>query len=276
MRRVRRELGSTRAVIGLALLLVLALAGLLAPLIAPHSPTAISASRVLKGPDLSHPLGSDALGRDVLSRLLFAFRTSLGIAAGSVALALAGGTLLGLLAGYFRGLLDALLMRTLDMLLALPALLLAIALIAIAGPGIWIVILAIALIYLPIFARIVRSTVVRVSGEPYVEASRARGASHLAVLRGHVLPNSFGPAIVQASVLAGFAFQLEAALSFLGLGVQPPTPSLGTMLYDGYQVLQQAWWADVFPGLAIGLAVAGFLLLGDGLRRRLDPRGIAA
>jgi peptide/nickel transport system permease protein len=212
----------------------------------------------------------------VLSRLLYAFRTSLGIAAGSVALALVGGTLLGLLAGYFRGLLDAVLMRALDMLLALPALLLAIALIAIAGPGIWIVILAIALIYLPIFARIVRSTVVRVSGEPYVEASRARGASHLAVLRGHVLPNSFGPAIVQASVLAGFAFQLEAALSFLGLGVQPPTPSLGTMLYDGYQVLQQAWWADVFPGLAIGLAVAGFLLLGDGLRGRLDPRGIAS
>src|SRR4051794_24352347 len=148
MSRLQRELGSTRAVVGLSLLVLLALAGLLAPLIAPHSPTAISASRVLKGPNLSHPLGSDALGRDVLSRLLFAFRTSLGIAAGSVALSLAGGTLLGLLAGYFRGLLDALLMRTLDMLLALPALLLAIALIAIAGPGIWIVILAIALIYL--------------------------------------------------------------------------------------------------------------------------------
>jgi peptide/nickel transport system permease protein len=273
---VKRHLGSNRAVFGLSLLLVLALAGLLAPLIAPHSPDAITASRVLKGPDLSHPLGSDALGRDVLSRLLYAFRTSLGVAAGSVLLALVGGTALGLVAGYFRGLADAILMRTLDMLLALPALLLAISLIAIAGPGVWVVILAIALIYLPIFARIVRSTVVRVAAEPYVEASRARGASHFAVIRHHVLPNSFGPAIVQASVLAGFAFQIEAALSFLGLGVQPPTASLGTMLYDGYQVLQQAWWADVFPGLAIGLAVAGFLLLGDGLRARLDPRGIAS
>jgi peptide/nickel transport system permease protein len=273
---VRRRLGSTRALVGLSLLVVLALAGLLAPLIAPHSPNAIVDTRILKGPDWSHPLGSDALGRDVLSRVLYAFRTSLGIAVASVALALVGGTTLGLLAGYFRGLLDAVLMRALDMLLALPALLLAIALIAIAGPGTWVVIFAIALIYLPIFARIVRSTVVRVSAEPYVEASRARGASHLAVLRSHVLPNSFGPAIVQASVLAGFAFQLEAALSFLGLGVQPPTPSLGLMLYDGYQVLQQAWWADVFPGLAIGLAVAGFLLLGDGLRAKLDPRGIAA
>jgi peptide/nickel transport system permease protein len=273
---VRRYLGSSRAVVGLCLLLVLALAGLLAPVIAPHSPNAISASRVLKGPDLSHPLGSDALGRDVLSRLLFAFRTSLAIAVCSVGLALVVGTALGLLAGYVRGALDAVVMRALDMLLALPALLLAISLIAVAGPGIWVVILAIALIYLPIFARIVRATVVRVSGEPYVEASRSRGASHFTVLRAHVLPNSSGPAIVQASVLAGFAFQLEAALSFLGLGVQPPTPSLGLMLYDGYQVLQQAWWADVFPGLAIGLAVAGFLLLGDGLRASLDPRGVAS
>jgi peptide/nickel transport system permease protein len=273
---VTRRLGSTRAVVGLWLLVVLALAGVLAPLIAPHSPNAITASRVLKGPDLAHPLGSDALGRDVLSRLLFAFRTSLGVAIGSVALALVVGTLIGLLAGYFRGFADALLMRALDMLLALPALLLAISLIAILGPGVWVVILAIAVIYMPIFARIVRSTVVRVSGEPYVEAARARGASHLTVLRGHVLPNSFGPALVQASVLAGFAFQVEAALSFLGLGVQPPTASLGTMLQDGYQVQQQAWWADVFPGLAIALAVTGFLLLGDGLRRRLDPRGIAS
>jgi peptide/nickel transport system permease protein len=273
---VRRHLGSNRAVIGLSLLVVLALAGIFAPVLAPHSPNAITASRVLKGPDLSHPLGSDALGRDVLSRLLYAFRTSLVVAVGSVSLALIGGTAIGLVAGYYRGGLDTILMRTLDMLLALPALLLAISLIAIAGTGIWVVIFAIALIYLPIFARIVRSSVARVRAEPYVEASRARGASHFAVLRGHVLPNSMGPAIVQASVLAGFAFQLEAALSFLGLGVQPPTPSLGLMLYDGYQVLQQAWWADVFPGLAIGLAVAGFLLLGDGLRASLDPRGVAS
>ena len=268
--------GSRKALAGAAILALLALAGLLAPLLAPHSPESIDSSRVLVGPDVSHPFGSDALGRDVLSRVLYAFRTSLGVALGSVTLALAVGTLLGLIAGYFRGLADTLIMRALDMLLALPALLLAISLIAITGPGVWIVIVAIALIYLPIFARIVRAAVVRVAAEPYVEGARARGASHLAVLRGHVLPNAFGPALVQASVLAGFAFQIEAALSFLGLGVRPPTPSLGLMLYDGYQVLQQAWWADVFPGIAIALAVISFLLLGDGLRARLDPRGIAS
>ena len=268
-------IGSRKALAGASLLALLAVLGLAAPLLAPHSPESIDSARVLVGPDWSHPLGSDALGRDVLSRVLYAFRTSLGVAAGAVLLALCAGTLVGLVAGYFGGLLDGLLMRAIDMLLALPALLLAISLIAITGPGVWIVIVAIALIYLPIFARIVRAATVRVTAEPYVEGARARGASHAAILRGHVLPNAFGPALVQASVLAGFAFQIEAALSFLGLGVRPPTPSLGLMLYDGYQVLEQAWWADVFPGIAIALAVAAFLLLGDGLRARLDPRGIA-
>jgi peptide/nickel transport system permease protein len=274
-RRPARALGGWRGLTGVSVLLTLALIALLAPVIAPHSPDAIDPDLVLGHPSLSHPFGSDALGRDVLSRVLFAYRTSLGVALGSVALALLLGVPLGLVAGYFRGFVDGVLMRPIDLLLALPALLLAISLIAIVGPGSRVVIIAIAIIYLPILARVMRSSALAVSAEPYVLGSRARGASHAAVILRHVLPNAIGPVVVQASVLCGFALQIEAALSFLGLGTRPPTASLGLMLYDGYQVLQQAWWADVYPGLAIALAVVAFNFLGDGLRARLDPRGVA-
>ena len=136
------------------------------------------------------------------------------------------------------------------------------------------VLVAISLIYLPIVARMMRSSVFTVSTELYIEGARARGVSHTGIMGRHALPNSLGPVIVQASILMGFAIQIEAALAFLGLGVQPPTPSLGLMLLDGYQVMREAWWADVFPGLAIVIAVVGFMLLGDGLRARLDPRGV--
>ena len=267
-------LGTRRAAVGLLIIAVLALLGLLAPWIAPYSPERIEVTRILGAPDVSHPFGSDALGRDVLSRVLYALRISLGVAIGSVLLAMLVGVPLGLLAGYFRRWTETVIMRPLDMLLALPALLLAITLIAITGPGNIVVLFAIGLIYLPIIARMMRSTALTVSTERYIEGARARGVSHLAVMRRHALPNSMGPVIVQASILMGFALQIEAALAFLGLGVQPPTPSLGLMLLDGYQVLQQAWWADVFPGLAIAVAVVGFMLLGDGLRARLDPRGV--
>jgi peptide/nickel transport system permease protein len=166
-------------------------------------------------------------------------------------------------------------MRPVDLLLALPALLLAISLISIVGPGQLVALFAIATIYLPILARVVRSSVLAVSREVYVEGARARGVSHFRTIWSHVVPNAIGPAVVQASVLAGFALQIEAALSFLGLGAQPPTPSLGLMLADGYQVLQQAPWADIYPGLAIAVTVVAFNLVGDGLRARLDPRGIS-
>jgi peptide/nickel transport system permease protein len=166
-------------------------------------------------------------------------------------------------------------MRPIDMLLALPALLLAVALIAILGPSSLIALLAIAVIYIPILARVVRSSTLVVSAQTYVEGARARGASSRRILARHVLPNAIGPAIVQATVLMGFALQIEAALSFLGLGAQPPTPSLGVMLADGRDVLARAPWVDIFPGLAIAVTVLAFNLIGDGLRRRLDPRGVA-
>ncbi len=260
-----------RTKVGACILAVLVLVALFAPVIAPHNPEAISGNLVLGAPDAAHPFGSDALGRDVLSRVMFAFRVSLAVAAGSVVLALIIGTAIGLTAGYFGGWVDTLLMRPIEMLLALPALLLAVSLIAIVGPGSLVATLAIAIIYLPIIARVVRGSALVVSAQPYVEAARARGSSHPATMLRHVLPNAAPPALVQASVLMGFALQIEAALSFLGLGAQPPTSSLGLMLSDGRDVLSQAPWVEVFPGLAIAVTVLAFNLFGDGLRGRLDP-----
>ncbi len=232
-------------------------------------------SRILGAPDLEYPFGNDALGRDVLSRTIYAFRVSLTVAIGSVALAFLIAVPLGLLAGFRGGWIDTIVMRPLDLLLALPALLMAITFIAIIGPGAQVALIAIALIYLPIVARVVRGSVLVTKGLPYVDGARSRGASEFTLLRRHVLPNSMGPALIQGTVLIAFAIQIEAALSFLGLGAQPPTPSLGVMLNEGRDVLTLAPWVEVFPGLAIAVTVLAFTLIGDGLRRRLDPRGMA-
>ncbi len=267
--------GRTATLVGAGVLALLVLVALAAPLLAPHDPEAVQASRVLGAPDAAHPLGSDVLGRDVLSRVIFALRVSLLVAVSAVGVATVLAVPLGLVAGYFGGWVDTLVSRPLDMLLVLPALLLAISLIAILGPGSTVAALAIAVIYLPILARVMRSSTLVVTRNEYVVGSRARGAGHLRVMVGHVLPNALGPVLVQASVLTGFALQLEAALSFLGLGTQPPTPSLGGMLSDGRDVLTQAPWVEVFPGLTIAVAVIAFTLLGDGLRRSLDPAGVA-
>jgi peptide/nickel transport system permease protein len=274
--RVTGLLRSGRSLrIGLVILGVLVVVAVLAPLIAPHDPEAIETDRVLRGLSLSHPFGSDALGRDVLSRVIFAYRVSLSVAIGSVLLAFAIGIPIGLVAGYFGGWIDTVLMRPIDMLLALPALLLAVGLIAIVGPGSLIALVAIAVIYVPILARVVRSSTLVVQSQAFIEGARARGGTSGSIILRHVVPNALGPAIVQASVLMGFALQIEAALSFLGLGAQPPTPSLGVMLADGRNVLSQAPWVEVFPGLAIAITVLAFNLIGDGLRARIDPRGVS-
>ncbi|MGZ8631829.1 MAG: ABC transporter permease [Actinomycetota bacterium] len=269
----RRAGISGKAKVGLAILAVLTVIAIFAPLIAPYDPEAIDTSRILAAPDLAHPFGSDALGRDVLSRVIYAFRVSLSVAIGSVLLAFLIGVPLGLLAGYKRGLSETLIMRPIDMLLALPALLLAVAMITVLGPGTSIALIAIAVIYIPILARVIRSSTLVVSEQTYVEGARARGSRSGAIVARHVFPNSVGPAIVQATILMGFALQIEAALSFLGLGAQPPTPSLGVMLASGRDVLTQAPWVEIFPGLAIAIAVLAFIFIGDGLRNRLDPRG---
>jgi peptide/nickel transport system permease protein len=273
--RLARRSGGGEALVGFLLLGFLLLIAASAPVIAPHDPEAIESGRVLGTPDLGHLFGSDSLGRDVFSRVLFAFRVSLSVAIGSVVLAALIGVPIGLIAGYRGGRTDALLMRPLDLLLALPALLLAISLIAIVGPGTVTVLVAAALIFAPILARVVRGSVMVAKQMPYVDGARARGVSEHNVMIRHVLPNSMGPALIQATVLMGFAIQIEAALSFLGMGAQPPTPSLGVMLSDGRDVLTQAPWVEVFPGLAIALTVLALTLVGDGLSRRLDPRGMA-
>ncbi len=261
--------------IGGGLLALLAIVAAAAPFIAPHDPEAVEVPRVLGAPNLAHPFGSDVLGRDVLSRVIYGLRISLLVSLSAVAASLIFAVPMGLLAGYFGRWTDTIISRSLDMILIFPAILLAITFIAILGPGSIIAALAIAVIYLPILARVMRTSTLVVSRSDFVAGARARGASHFRVLVGHVAPNALGPVIVQASVLSAFALQLEAGLSFLGLGTQPPTPSLGGMLADGRDVLTQAPWVEIFPGLVIVVAVLAFTYLGEGLRLAFDPRGVA-
>jgi peptide/nickel transport system permease protein len=226
----------------------------------------------LEAPSWSHPFGTDDLGRDILSRVILGASVSLKVGFLSVGLALVVGTVLGLLAGFYGKWVDDVLMRFMDMLFAFPAVLLAIAILAIRGPGTSNTIIAIAIVYVPIFARVTRASVLGVREEVYVRASRSIGASDFRLLTRHVLPNAAPPIIVQASVSLAFAVLAEAALSFLGLGTQPPNPSWGLMLAEGRGYIDLAWWLAFFPGMAIVLTVLCFNLLGDGLRDVLDPR----
>ena len=263
-------------VAGATVLGILVIIALAAPVLAPHGPETVDADQVLGAPSLIHPFGSDVLGRDVLSRVMFGLRSSLLVALSSVALSCVVAIPLGIVAGYAGGWADTAISRTLDMILVLPALLLAVTFIAILGPGSTVTALAIAVIYLPILARVMRASTLVVVRNEYVIGARARGAGHFRTVIGHVAPNALAPVIVQASVLSAFALQLEAGLSFLGLGTQPPTPSLGGMLSDGRDVLTQAPWVEIFPGLAIVVAVLAFTFLGEGLRRAFDPQGVTS
>jgi peptide/nickel transport system permease protein len=226
----------------------------------------------LEAPSWSHPFGTDDLGRDILSRVIIGASVSLEVGFLAVGLALVVGTLIGLLAGFYGRWVDDVLMRVMDMLFAFPAVLLAIAILAIRGPGTSNTIIAIAIVYVPIFARVTRASVLGVREEVYVRASRSVGASDFRLLTRHVLPNAAPPIIVQTSISLAFAVLAEAALSFLGLGTQPPDPSWGLMLAEGREFIQLAWWLAFFPGMAIVVTVLCFNLLGDGLRDVLDPR----
>lgn len=254
------------------MLLVVVIA-IFVPALSPYGSTQIIANDSLGGPNLHHWFGSDALGRDVLVRVAEGYRISLAVAVGSVLIALLGGIPLGLLAGYFEGLTDNVIMRPLDVLMSFPAILLAIVVMAIAGTGTLVVMLAIGIVYVPVIARVMRASTLMTARELYVEAVRSRGASAIRIIAMHILPNSVGPVIVQASILMGVAILVEAALSFIGLGVQPPTPSLGQMLASEKTFMAVAPWVVTAPGLAIMLLVLGFNLFGDGLRDRLDPTG---
>lgn len=269
MRRLLRNFAFTA---GLVLTLLIVAAALAAPLIAQYDPNVQDTSRRLEGPSREHPLGLDDLGRDVLSRIVFGARVSLRVGFSVVLMAAAIGVTLGAISGYFGGLIDMLVMRLCDILLAFPGILLAIALVAVLGPSLNNVILALATIGWVGYARLVRGQVLKVREMEYVTAAKALGARSPRVIVLHVLPNVVNPVIVMATLGLAGAILAEAALSFLGLGVQPPTPSWGAMLTSGRRYLGLANHLAIFPGAAIMLAVMGLNFLGDGLIDALDPK----
>ena len=260
------------AAIAATVLVLIVLVAVFDTAIAPAGPNDIDVEHRLQPPSWTHLFGTDDLGRDILSRVVLGASVSLRVGFLSVGLALVVGTLIGLLAGFYGGWTDDVLMRVMDMLFAFPAVLLAIAVLAVRGPGPNNAILAIGIVYIPIFARVTRASVLGVREEVYVRASRSVGASDLRLLWRHVLPNAAPPIIVQTSISLAFAVLAEAALSFLGLGTQPPNPSWGLMLAEGRGYIDLAWWLAFFPGMAIVVTVLCFNLLGDGLRDVLDPR----
>ena len=266
------------AVAGLVVIVVLVLLALFADFVAPHSPILTNNTAFLKPPfwqqggSIAYPLGTDAIGRDILSRLIHGARLSLLIGIAVVTLSVIAGTILGLVAGFFRGVIEIAIMRLMDITLTLPSLLLAIVIVAILGPGLMNAMLAVAIVLLPHYVRITRAAVISEVSKDYVTAAKVAGAGRLRLMFKEVLPNCAAPLIVQATLGISTAILDAAALGFLGLGAQPPLPEWGTMLADAREFVLRAWWVVTLPGLAILLTVLAFNLLGDGLRDALDPK----
>ncbi len=268
----RLLVGNPVTMTSMVILIVVLLIAVGATWLAPHGINDVDVPSALRGPSGEHWFGTDELGRDVLSRVLVAIQASMRVAVVSVAFAAVVGVTLGVVAGYRGGWLDTVVMRIVDVMFAFPVLLLALAIVAILGPGVTTTMLAIGVVYTPIFARVARGSTLGVRVEPYVAVSRTMGTGHGYILIRHVLPNIAGPLIVQTSLSLAFAILSEAALSFLGLGIQPPEPSLGRMIFDSQGFVTLAWWMAVFPGAAIFVIVLAFNLIGDGLRDVLDPK----
>jgi peptide/nickel transport system permease protein len=269
---LRRAAGARLAPFGAAVMLLAVLVALAAPLIAPYDPLAQNLGNTLARPSVAHLLGTDNVGRDVLSRVIWGTRVSLLAGLVSVALAVVAGSLLGILAGYSGGRVDGLVMRLMDAVLSFPPLVLALALGAVLGAGLVGVLLALGVVYTPTFARLMRGQVLAVTARDYVDAARALGASGFRVAWRHVVPNAINPIIVQASLSVAFAILAEASLSFLGLGIQPPQASWGSMINAGRGYLQQAPWIVFGPGAALFVTVVGLNFVGDAVRDALDPR----
>ena len=265
---VRNPLG----LLGLILTLVVLLASSLAPLLAPHDPIGQDILSRLSAPTPAHWLGTDQFGRDLLSRILFGFRNSLLVAFASVLTAVIIGTFLGVSAAYIGGWYDRIVMRLMDILLAFPIILLAIGIIAMLGPSQWNAALAIGIVYIPTFARLTRGPALVLKSTDYVQAAVALGAGNQRVILRHILPNLASVILVQTTLALSTAILVESSLAFLGLGTQPPNPSLGQMLAEGRPYLTLSPWTSLFSGLAILIASLGFNLLGDTLRDTLDPR----
>ncbi len=271
-RSLRPALRNRLVLFGIGIVAGLVLLAALADAVAPYDPTEMKVADALKGPSAAHPFGTDRFGRDVLSRTIHGSRIALGVAVSSIAIAFVVGTTLGLVGGYVGGWPDLAIGRLMDMLFSFPTLILAIAIAAMLGPGLNNAVLAIAVVYAPLFSRVARGPVIAERAKEHVLAALGLGAGAPRVVIRHILPNVLAPLIVQASVSLAFAILTEASLSYLGLGTQPPDPSWGTMLNEGRTYLETAPWMSVFPGIAIMLAVLGFNLLGDGLRAILDPQ----
>jgi len=271
-RALRRLLRRRTAMFGLVVVVLMALLAVFAPWIAPFDPLATSFAMVRKAPSAAHWFGTDEVGRDLLARVIYGGRASLAAGVIAVSIAVGCGVPLGMLAGYAGGVVDAVISRITDAMLAIPFLILAIALAAFLGPSLGNAMIAIGVTATPIFVRLSRGQVLAVRAEDFVEAARAVGNPPLRILLRHILPNILPPVIVQATLAIAAAIIAEASLSFLGLGQQPPAPSWGSMLNSAQRFLTQAPWMAIFPGLAIFLTVLAFNLLGDGLRDALDPK----
>ena len=272
LRAFRRLVKRRAAMFGLGIVVFFILVAIAAPLVSPYDPLATSWASVRKPPSVAHPFGTDDIGRDVLARTIWGSRASLLAGLVSVMLALAVGVPLGLVSGYVGGALDATVMRLIDAMLAIPFLILAIALAAFLGPSLTNAMIAIGITQMPIFARMTRGQVLQVKHEDYIEAARAVGNPHWRIALRHILPNILPALLVQATLSIAAAIIAEATLSFLGLGQQPPAPSWGSMLNAAQRFLVNAPWMAIWPGLAIFVAVISFNLVGDGLRDALDPR----
>ncbi|QIR86457.1 ABC transporter permease subunit [Paracoccus sp. AK26] len=266
------------AVAGLVIFVLLVLTAILAPVLAPHDPTTQYRDAFLlppvwqEGGRAEFLLGTDAVGRDMLSRLIFGAQYSLFIGIVVVAIALVGGVIIGLIAGFFGGWVDSVIMRVMDVILAFPSLLLALVLVAVLGPGLTNAMIAIAIVYQPHFARLTRAAVMGEMRREYVTAARVAGAGNMRLMFKTILPNCLGPLIVQATLSFSSAVLDSAALGFLGMGAQPPAPEWGTMLAEAREFILRAWWVVTLPGLAILVSVLAINMMGDGLRDALDPK----
>ena len=268
----QRLLHNKLAVAGLTVVTLLFAVSLLAPIIAPYDPNAIDLKNILMPPGSSHLLGTDQLGRDILSRMIWGARISLKVGFVAVGIATLIGTILGTISGYYGGIIDTLIMRAVDLMLCFPSFFLILTVIAVLEPSIWNIMAVIGFTSWMGVARLIRAEILTIREREFIQAARSQGASNIRIITRHIIPNAMTPVLVSATLGIAGAILTESALSFLGIGVQPPTPSWGNMLTAGKDNLEYAWWLSLFPGMAILITVLGYNLLGEGIRDALDPR----